>query len=132
VRRRWIRLGDDKIAMIGSATVSPLATMNLTPTLQREIDQLALSQGISSEQFILQAIAEKITILKQPASGAEASLKEKDGLLVFDTEPLDQIDFNRLESTKIRQPRIPGSAIGTLTIVAEDKAHLEDFGDYMP
>jgi antitoxin (DNA-binding transcriptional repressor) of toxin-antitoxin stability system len=37
-----------------------------------------------------------------------------------------------LESTKIRQPRIPGSAIGTLTILAEDKAHLEDFGDYMP
>jgi hypothetical protein len=70
--------------------------MNLTPTLQREIDQLALSQGISSEQFILQAIAEKITVLKQPASGAEASLKEKDGLLVFDTEPLDQIDFNML------------------------------------
>jgi antitoxin (DNA-binding transcriptional repressor) of toxin-antitoxin stability system len=37
-----------------------------------------------------------------------------------------------VESTKIRQPRIPGSAIGTLTIVAEDNAHLEDFGDYMP
>jgi antitoxin (DNA-binding transcriptional repressor) of toxin-antitoxin stability system len=30
-----------------------------------------------------------------------------------------------LESTKIRLPRIPGSAIGTLTILAEDKAHLE-------
>ncbi len=70
--------------------------MNLTPTLQREIDQLAQSQGISSEQFILQAITEKITVLKQPASGAEAALKEKDGLLVFDTEPLDHIDFNTL------------------------------------
>ncbi len=30
-----------------------------------------------------------------------------------------------LESTKIRQPRIPGSAIGTLTIVADDHAHLK-------
>jgi antitoxin (DNA-binding transcriptional repressor) of toxin-antitoxin stability system len=37
-----------------------------------------------------------------------------------------------LESPKIRQPRIPGSAIGTLTIVADDDAHLEGFGDYMP
>ncbi len=70
--------------------------MNLTPTLQQEIDQLAQSQGISSEQFILQAIAEKITVLKQPASLAEAALREKDGLLVFDTESLDHIDFNAL------------------------------------
>jgi antitoxin (DNA-binding transcriptional repressor) of toxin-antitoxin stability system len=37
-----------------------------------------------------------------------------------------------LESTKVRQPRIPGSAIGTLAILADDNAHLEDFGDYMP
>jgi hypothetical protein len=37
-----------------------------------------------------------------------------------------------LESPKIRQPRVPGSAIGTLTIVADDDAHLEGFGDYMP
>jgi hypothetical protein len=29
-------------------------------------------------------------------------------------------------------PRIPGSAIGTLTIVTDDDAHLEGFGDYMP
>jgi hypothetical protein len=78
------------------ARVYPGVPMNLTPTLQQEIDQLAQSQGISSEQFILQAIAEKITVLKQPASVAEASLKEKDGLLVFDTEPLDHIDFNTL------------------------------------
>jgi antitoxin (DNA-binding transcriptional repressor) of toxin-antitoxin stability system len=32
----------------------------------------------------------------------------------------------------IRQPRQPGSAIGTLTIVADDEDHLQDFKDYLP
>jgi antitoxin (DNA-binding transcriptional repressor) of toxin-antitoxin stability system len=32
----------------------------------------------------------------------------------------------------IRQPRQPGSAIGTLTILADDEEHLQDFKDYMP
>lgn len=31
-----------------------------------------------------------------------------------------------------RKPRLPGSAIGTLTIVSEDETHLEDEHDYMP
>lgn len=31
-----------------------------------------------------------------------------------------------------RKPRQPGSAIGTLIILSEDEAHLEDFHDYMP
>ena len=31
-----------------------------------------------------------------------------------------------------RRPRVPGSAVGKLVIVAEDEAHLEDFKDYMP
>jgi antitoxin (DNA-binding transcriptional repressor) of toxin-antitoxin stability system len=31
-----------------------------------------------------------------------------------------------------RKPRQPGSAVGTLTIVSEDEAHLESFTDYMP
>jgi antitoxin (DNA-binding transcriptional repressor) of toxin-antitoxin stability system len=31
-----------------------------------------------------------------------------------------------------RKPRQPGSAIGTLIILSEDKTHLEDFHDYMP
>jgi prevent-host-death family protein len=29
-------------------------------------------------------------------------------------------------------PRQPGSAVGKLTILAEDDEHLEDFPDYMP
>jgi antitoxin (DNA-binding transcriptional repressor) of toxin-antitoxin stability system len=31
-----------------------------------------------------------------------------------------------------RQPRQPGSAIGTLTILADDDDHLQDFATYMP
>ena len=32
----------------------------------------------------------------------------------------------------IRKPRRPGSAKGTLRILVEDDAHLDDFKDYMP
>jgi antitoxin (DNA-binding transcriptional repressor) of toxin-antitoxin stability system len=32
----------------------------------------------------------------------------------------------------VRKPRRPGSAKGTLVILAEDDEHLEDFKDYMP
>jgi hypothetical protein len=71
--------------------------MNLTPTLRQEVEQLAISQGISPEQFILQAIAEKIAALKPlPKHTAEAQLVEKDGLLVFETDSLEDIDFNAL------------------------------------
>jgi antitoxin (DNA-binding transcriptional repressor) of toxin-antitoxin stability system len=31
-----------------------------------------------------------------------------------------------------RKPRQPGSAVGTLTIFADDDQHLQDFEDYMP
>ena len=41
------------------------------------------------------------------------------GRLVADNEPQ-------------RSPRRPGSALGTLTIAADDQDHLQDFGDYMP
>jgi antitoxin (DNA-binding transcriptional repressor) of toxin-antitoxin stability system len=36
------------------------------------------------------------------------------------------------ESEPIRQARQPGSAVGTLTILADDDEHLTDFEDYMP
>jgi antitoxin (DNA-binding transcriptional repressor) of toxin-antitoxin stability system len=32
----------------------------------------------------------------------------------------------------IRKPRKPGSAVGTLIILSDDNAYLEDFSDYMP
>jgi antitoxin (DNA-binding transcriptional repressor) of toxin-antitoxin stability system len=36
------------------------------------------------------------------------------------------------ESPRPREPRRPGSAVGVLTIVADDEEHLKDFEDYMP
>jgi hypothetical protein len=75
--------------------------MNLSPALQQAIDQIASSQGISAEQFIVQTLVEKISSLKQPnltVSTSQTGLKEQDGILVFDTEPLDHIDFNALIS----------------------------------
>lgn len=80
--------------------------MNLSPALQQEIEQIAIRQGISPEQFIWQAVTEKINALNEQAtaladtalssSSAESLLREQDGILVFDTESLDHIDFNLL------------------------------------
>jgi hypothetical protein len=74
--------------------------MNLTPILQQEIEHFASNQGISLEQFIIQTLTEKINVLKQhiqpSVNPVEGTLREQDGLLVFDTEPLDQIDFNAM------------------------------------
>jgi len=73
--------------------------MNLSSALQQVIEQIASSQGISSEQFIVQTLVEKINSLNQPGltvSTSQTGLREQDGILVFDTEPLDHIDFNAL------------------------------------
>jgi antitoxin (DNA-binding transcriptional repressor) of toxin-antitoxin stability system len=37
-----------------------------------------------------------------------------------------------VEPKQVLQPRVPGSAIGTITIIAEDDEHLQAFADYMP
>jgi len=73
--------------------------MNLSPNLQQAIAQIAASQGISPEQFIIQTLTEKIDLLKQPVptpSTSQTGLRQKEGLLVFDTESLDHIDFDSL------------------------------------
>ena len=80
--------------------------MNLSPAIQQEIEQFAALQGISSEQFILQTLMEKINALKQqtpnPSStkslsrSPESHLTDQDGILVFDTQSLDHINFNQL------------------------------------
>jgi hypothetical protein len=73
--------------------------MNLSPVLQQVIEQIASSQGVSAEQFIVQTLVEKINSLKQPDctfSTPQTGLREQDGILVFDTEALDHIDFNVL------------------------------------
>jgi len=77
--------------------------MNLSPALQRAIEQIASSQGISTAQFIVQTLVEKIKSLQPPSPAVsmtqtetQAGLREKNGILVFDTEPLDHIDFDAL------------------------------------
>ena len=74
--------------------------MNLSSLLQQDIEQIATLQGISLDQFILQTLTEKISILKQQmvnrsnnttSDRTESHLREQDGLLVFDTESLDHI-----------------------------------------
>jgi hypothetical protein len=73
--------------------------MNLSPDLQEAIAQFATRQGISPEEFIVQTLTEKIKTLQLPVSTPSTSqtgLREKEGVLVFETEPLDHIDFNEL------------------------------------
>jgi hypothetical protein len=73
--------------------------MNLSPAIQQAIEEIASSQGISAEQFIVQTVIEKISRCQQSVvsnSNAQTGLREKDDILVFDTEPLDHIDFNAL------------------------------------
>jgi hypothetical protein len=76
--------------------------MNLSPPLQQEIEQIATLQGISPDQFILQTLMEKVKLIKNQSidrssssiSSLEVShLQEKEGLLVFETESLNHIDF---------------------------------------
>ncbi|GAP95473.1 hypothetical protein [Leptolyngbya sp. NIES-2104] len=74
--------------------------MNLSPALEREIREIASLQGISPEDFISQTLLEKISSLKQqaqkPSELPSSHLREKDGILVFDTDSLEHIDFNLL------------------------------------
>jgi hypothetical protein len=81
--------------------------MNLSPALQQEVEQIARRQGLSPEQFVMQAVTEKINAFKAQvdpalvdvalnAGSAGSRLREKDGILVFDTESLDQVDFDLL------------------------------------
>ncbi|MGB3545844.1 MAG: hypothetical protein WBA17_02655 [Saprospiraceae bacterium] len=74
--------------------------------MQQEVEQMASLQGLSLEQFVLQAVIEKINALKaQIPSSADiamngsltgSQLREQDGILVFDTESLDGVDFDLL------------------------------------
>ncbi|NJN87787.1 MAG: hypothetical protein HC881_17660 [Leptolyngbyaceae cyanobacterium SL_7_1] len=73
--------------------------MNFSPDLQQAIEQIASDQGMSSEEFIVKTLIEKINSLKQATSHSslpQTGLEEKDGILVFNTESLDHVDFNGL------------------------------------
>lgn len=69
--------------------------MNLSPTLAQAIATIAASQGISPEEFIIQTLTEKIQSL-QSVRSKQLGLTEKSGILVFETESLDHVDFDAL------------------------------------
>ena len=88
----------------------PLMFMNFPLQIQRKIEKLASSQGISTEQFILQAVAEKINALTQQmaegntetnlqttnvVSSNQANVYRKEGILVVDAELSENFDFNK-------------------------------------
>ena len=59
-----------------------------------------------------------------------AQLKPGEELVIVERDrPVARLVAERSEKPGTRQP---GSAIGKLTIVEDDDAHLEDFREYMP
>ncbi|MBD2211734.1 hypothetical protein H6G27_17940 [Nostoc linckia FACHB-104] len=81
--------------------------MNFPPQLQQKIEKWASSQGISTEEFILQAITEKIELLSQQVAEEHTSqtpetnnllphqptkLYRKDGILVVDGQLPENFD----------------------------------------
>ena len=92
--------------------------MNLPPQLQQEAEKWASYQGLSFEQFILQAVTEKVTALNQ--QNAEATIQvpqahsstpqqprvyRKEGILVIETEPINNLDIN-VFIDELREERI--------------------------
>jgi hypothetical protein len=81
--------------------------MNLPPQLQRDIEEWANRQGVSTEQFVVQTIAEKIEALsqkmteestKQHSASSAVSLNQptvyrKEGILVVDAEFSENLDI---------------------------------------
>jgi hypothetical protein len=94
--------------------------MNFPPQLQQKIEKWASSQGISTEQFILQAITEKIEVLSQQLTeehtqqnsemnnllpDKQANLYRKEGILVVEAELPENFDINTFID-ELREERI--------------------------
>ena len=86
--------------------------MNFPPQLQQKIEKWASSQGISTEQFILQAIAEKIDALTQQTAEAsnvvssnQPNIYRKEGILVVDAQLPENFDLNTFID-ELREERI--------------------------
>ncbi|WP_334957694.1 hypothetical protein [Nostoc sp.] len=86
--------------------------MNFPPQLQQKIEKWASSQGISTEQFILQAIAEKIDALTQQTaettnivSSNQPNVYRKEGILVVDAQLPENFDLNTFID-ELREERI--------------------------
>jgi len=93
--------------------------MNLPSQLQQEVEKWASRQGISGEQFILQAVAEKVTALNQQitettpqisqavqsSTSQQPKIYRKEGILVVEIEPINNLDINAFVN-ELREERI--------------------------
>jgi hypothetical protein len=91
--------------------------MHLPHQIQQDLEQWVTAHGLSAEEFILQAITEKLTGLKQqspvspipPETAATSTLssrlRRQDGILVIDVEPLASFDANAFID-ELREERI--------------------------
>ena len=73
-----------------------------------------------------------VTLEEAQANLATLIAKLKPGEEVLITQQGRALARLLAEPTDQRAPRRPGSAIGQLTIVEDDDAHLHDFKEYMP
>lgn len=92
--------------------------MNFPCEFQEEVEQWATSAGLSAEQFVMQVMSERLTLLKQqknsnaivldmtePLPSDRSRLHRKKGVLVIQTDPLMGFDINAFV-TEMREERI--------------------------
>ena len=92
--------------------------MNFPCEFQEEVEQWAASAGLSAEQFVMQVISERLTLLKQqknsdeivlnttqPLSSDRSRLHRTKGILVIQTDPLNGFDINAFVG-EMREERI--------------------------
>lgn len=94
--------------------------MKFTPQLQENIEKWARIQGVSTEQFIWQAVTEKIDSLNQQVTekspeehselttisqSNQAKIYRKEGILVVDAELPENFDLNSFID-ELREERI--------------------------
>ncbi len=93
--------------------------MHLPDQIQQDLEKWAKAQGISVEEFILEAVVEKLTRMNQQegvssiqsnpeaveAPTISSRLHRKDGILVIDVEPIAAFDTNTFID-QLREERI--------------------------
>jgi hypothetical protein len=92
--------------------------MNFPCEFQEEVEQWATSAGLSAEQFVMQVMSERLTVLRQqqnsdtiasnsaePVSSDRSRLHRKQGVLVIQTDPLSGFDINAFVN-EMREERI--------------------------
>ena len=86
--------------------------MNFLPKIQQKIEKLASNQGISTEEFVLQAVAEKIDALTQQTaeasnvvSSSQPNIYRKEGIWVVHAQFPENLDLNTFID-ELREERI--------------------------